>query len=88
MIRISKIEKRIFWMMDKIAAKYESYGALSPIMSGNIGDETVVECIRDVICNETYKEDLFTLLKVLGYIMHLTSPARYMFLARYQIYKN
>lgn len=88
MIRISKIEKRIFWMMDKIAAKYESYGALSPIMSGNIGDETVVECILDVICNETYKEDLFTLLKVLGYIMHITSPARYMFLARYQIYKN
>lgn len=28
MIRISKVEKRIFWMMDKIAAKYESYGAL------------------------------------------------------------
>lgn len=88
MIRISKVEKRIFWMMDKIVVKYESYGALSPIMSGNIGDETVVECIRDVICNETYKEDLFTLLKVLGYIMHLKSPARYMFLARYQIYKN
>lgn len=88
MIRISKVEKRIFWMMDKIAAKYKSYGALSPIMSGNIGDETVVECIRDVICNKTYKEDLFTFLKMLGYIMHLTSPTRYMFLARYQIYKN
>ena len=88
MIRISKVEKRIFWMTDKIAAKHKSYGALSPIMSGNIGDETVVECIRDVICNKTYKEDLFTFLKVLGYIMHLTSPARYMFLARYQIYKN